>query len=158
MSNEKAVFDPSEDQARTLAAVLDAIVPPSSDGRLPGAGEVGLVDGIVEAVRQSPDLRAAIVQGLASLEELAGARGSGGFAALSKEDRARVLEELSASAPAFLPALTFQTYLRYYQHPRVLAGRGLEPRPPYPDGYELATGDLSLLDAVRRRPRMYREA
>ena len=33
----------SELEARTLASVLDQIIPPSEDGKLPGAGELGLL-------------------------------------------------------------------------------------------------------------------
>ena len=34
---------------------------------------------------------------------------------------------------------------------------GLEPRPPFPLGHTLEQGDWSLLDAVRGRPRMWRD-
>jgi len=34
---------------------------------------------------------------------------------------------------------------------------GIEPRAPYPQGRVLEPGDWSLLDAVRRRPRMWRD-
>ena len=33
----------SRAQERALACVLDEIIPPSEDGRFPGAGELGLV-------------------------------------------------------------------------------------------------------------------
>ncbi len=33
----------SDHEERALATVLDQIIPPRSDGRLPGAGELGLV-------------------------------------------------------------------------------------------------------------------
>ena len=42
--------------ARTLAAVLDEIVPPSDDGRLPGAGALGLADGRRCGARRTPEL------------------------------------------------------------------------------------------------------
>jgi len=32
---------------------------------------------------------------------------------------------------------------------------GLEPQPPYPKGRRVEQGDLSLLDVVRGRPRMW---
>jgi hypothetical protein len=49
------------------------------------------------------------------------------------------------------------TYAGYYQHPRVMSALGLAPRPPHPLGYEMGADDLSLLDPVRRRAKMYRE-
>ena len=67
-------------------------------------------------------------------------------------DRARVER---ARLPARSSSL--HTYTGYYQHPRVLEALGLETRPPHPTGYPTIEGDLTLLDAVRGRARMYRE-
>lgn len=141
-------FSFSDQETRTLSSVLDEIIPPSTDGNLPGAGEVGLVDFIADAVEKAPDLRPAIMEGISAL---------GDFTGLAKDEKTRALNELATTAPAFLPGLTFQIYLGYYQHPRVLEGLGLPPRPPHPEGYELETGDLGLLNPVRARPKLYRE-
>jgi hypothetical protein len=147
----------SPDEARSLAAVLDTLVPPSGDGRLSGAGALGLAGAIEEAVRRSPELGVAIRFGLAGLEALARRRDPGGFAALAAPEREAALRELAVEQPGFLPGLLFQTYAAYYQHPRTLEGLGLEPRPPHPKGYAMETGDLGLLDPVRRRPPLYRK-
>ena len=45
----------------------------------------------------------------------------------------------------------------YYRDDRVVRSLGLEPRPPFPKGHVLEQGDWSLLDAVRGRPRMWRD-
>ena len=45
----------------------------------------------------------------------------------------------------------------YYRDDRVLRSLGLELRAPFPKGYTLEQGDWSLLDAVRGRPRMWRD-
>ena len=145
-------FSPHE--ARALASVLDEIIPPSGDGRLPGAGEVGLVRYIEQ---QAPELRPTIVQGLSALDEHARGRGAREFAALSGEDKLEALNELATAQPAFLPGLILQSYVGYYQNDRVLEGLGLEPRPPYPDGYKMEPTDLGLLDGVRRRTKLYRD-
>ncbi len=147
----------SPDEARVLSAVLDEIVPPRADGALPGAGALGLIARIETAVRESPDLRPAISQGLAALEERARCRGAASFPELARDARLEVLNELASSAPAFLPALIFQTYVGYYEHPRVMEALGLEARPPHPKGYAMDPGDFSLLDPVRERRKMYRE-
>ncbi len=146
----------SPDETRTLTGVLDEIIPPSPDGRLPGAGALGLAAAIDAAMRRTPDLRPAVVQGLAALAERAAGRGSPDFARLPGDVRLELLDELAATQPAFLPGLVFHTYVGYYQDPRVLQRLGMEPRPPHPQGYELETGDLGLLESVRRRPPMYR--
>lgn len=149
------VFSAAE--TRALAAVLDAVVPASGDGRLPGAGALGLAGAIEAAVRRSPDFGVAIRAGLAALEALALRRAPDGFEALAAPEREAALRELASEQPGFLPGLLFQTYAAYYQHPRVLEGLGLEPRPPHPKGYEMEESDLALLDAVRRRPALYRK-
>jgi hypothetical protein len=147
----------SREQQRALTSVLDAIVPPDPAAKLPGAGELGLVDHIAEAARRSPELEPVLRRGCALLDELARARGGGDFAELGPAERAEVLNESAAGEPGFLQSLIFHTYVGYYQNRRVLEALALAPRPPHPDGYALDAGDLSLLDAVRRRPKLYRE-
>jgi hypothetical protein len=145
----EAILDP--EQTAILTSVLDALIPPSGDGRLPGAGELGLAAEIERRMGESPALRPAVVQGLAAVERIAAERGGAGFGALPPDARRAVLDEAATAEPAFLPGLLFQTYLAYYQEGRVLEGLGLEPRPPFPGGYEMEPLDETLLSAVRRR-------
>jgi hypothetical protein len=144
-------------EVRALGTVLDALVPPSGDGRMPGAGALGLARRIEEAAARAPDLGAALRQGLASLAALAGERGAASVEALAAPEREALLRELATREPGFLPGLLFHTYGAYYQHPQVLAGLGLEPRPPFPKGYAMEASDLdALLAPVRRRAPLYR--
>ncbi len=136
---------------RTLASVLDEIVPRSRDGKLPGAGELGLTAYIDQALRKAPDLRPLITQGLAELEELARQRCGRRFPELSKEEKVALLNEQS-----FMLPLTLHTYAGYYQNARVMEVLGLEARAPHPKGYEMKPNDLTLLEDVRRRPKGYR--
>jgi len=139
-------------QVRTLTAVLDEIVPPSDDARFPGAGALGLAAYVEQTMAHTPDLQQVITPGLTTLDRLVQARGAESFAALCREDRLALLDELTATEPAFLPTLTFHTYVGYYQHERVLEALHLEPRPPYPKGFEMQSSDLAtLLEPVRRR-------
>jgi hypothetical protein len=109
-------------------------------------------------VRRSPELGVSIRWALAALERLARPRSPDGFAALAAAEQRAALRELEAEQPGLLPGLLFHTYAAYYQHPRVLAGLGREPRPPHPEGYAMETGDLGLLDPVRSRGEIYRKA
>jgi hypothetical protein len=152
MSDETNNRGFTEDENRVLASVLDEIIPPSNDGRLPGAGQLGVADYIDVALQKAPDLRSMIAQGLSALDNLARRRNAPGFAALSREDKLRLLHE-----QAFVLPLTFHTYAGYYQHARVVEALGLEALPPHPKGYQMEPNDLTLLDAVRRRPKLYRE-
>jgi hypothetical protein len=142
--------DLTPEQRATLSCVLDEIVPPSADGRLPGAGTLGLA-GAVEGFLQRTS---GAVSGLARALE---ALGAAGFAVLPTAQRAQALHDFEAKSPGLLPSLIAPTYVCYYQEPRVWVALGLEPRPPHPKGHVLEPGDLSLLEAVRRRGKIYRD-
>jgi hypothetical protein len=151
MSDGKSGSSFSRDEERALAGVLDEIIPPSTDGRLPGAGELGLAGYIGQAVKRAPDQRDMILRALTVIDDLAGSRGSTGFAALAKADRVEVLNEAAAKEPAFLPGLIFHVYAGYYQNDRVVEALGIESWPPHPDGYKLGPDAPGLIDAVRQR-------
>jgi hypothetical protein len=142
----------SAEQEQVIAALIDAIVPPSDDGRLPGAAALDLVPHVERSVRQNPMLRPVVEYGLSAIGELAAARGASGLQGLSRADWTAVLREFTATDQFFLPAFLFLVYGGYYQHDRVVSALGLEPRAPHPKGHEMAGDDWSLLDPVRRRP------
>jgi len=142
----------SADEASMLASVLDEIIPPRADGTLPGAGQLGLASYIDTALQKAPDLRPVIVQGLADLDEAARRRHAQRFVVLSTQEKVALLNE-----QGFLFPLLLHIYVGYYQNARVVTALGLDPRPPHPKGYEMEPSDLTLLDAVRRRHKLYRE-
>lgn len=147
----------SPDEKRALAAVLDAIVPPSGDGRLPGAGELGVADAVEAILRERPALCPGLASGLARLDARAADRASRPFAELDGAARRSVLDAVAQELPAFLGPLVFQTYLAYYRDARVLEALGLEARAPHPQGYAVSPTDFeSILDPVRRKAPFYR--
>jgi hypothetical protein len=147
----------SDDQRQALARVLDEIIPPRADGRLPGAGELGVAAYVEQALRSTPELRAMIVEGLTALDDVAQRRHDRPFAALSKESQSEVLNAVAYSEHAFPPVLLLHAYAGYYQDGRVMQVLGLEPRAPHPQGFAMEPNDLSLLDPVRERPKRYRD-
>jgi hypothetical protein len=153
MSADTIAGELSENEQRVLTAVLDEIIPRSDDGRFPGAGEVGVAGHIAAALRTLPDLRSMILQGLADLEHLAYGRYGEDFAVLPRGTKLQLLNE-----QAFVLPLTLHAFVGYYQSERVVTALGLEARPPHPKGYAMPPNDLTMLDAVRRRPQLYREA
>jgi hypothetical protein len=146
----------SATQTQTLDAVLDELIPPSADGRLPGAGEIHLGAAVEKALLQNPGMAPVIHQGLTLADAIARAHGLEGFGAASGTDRAAMMKELEAQDAGFVMTLMFIAYAAYYKDGAVLEGLGLEPRPPHPQGYSMEPHDLTLLDAVRRRGRMFR--
>ena len=137
-----------------LDAVLDTIIPASKDGRMPSAGRLELGESIREA---SGAFWPGTLEGLEALNASAQEKGAEGFHALSPVERQETLALSEESHPSLLPGLVFQTYSAYYRHPRVLEALGLEPRPPFPKGFEIEDGDLSLLEPVQRREPFYRK-
>ena len=139
-------FTPARERA--LVAVLDEIIPASADGRLPGAGFT-VAAGL---------LLVNVGLGYLTLDRSAATRGRGCFADLSAEERRGVLEEVAVADPGFVPTLMFLAYVSYYADRGVLEGLRFEARPPHPLGHAMAPNDPSLLEPVRSRGRLWREA
>lgn len=139
----------TESERAALAAVLDELLPASKDGRLPSAGEIELAVHVEVLMSRIPAVAPVIVEGL---------RAAGEIAAAPARERVALIEGIEQRDPSFFLALLFLAYSSYYQHPRVIAALGLEPRPPHPQGYTMNPLDLTLLDPVRRRPAMWRQA
>jgi hypothetical protein len=144
----------ASDDAATLAAVLDCLIPEDPARGLPSAGALGLTDYVAGRLGEALAL---IRPGLATLDAGARARAGRRFAELDRAQRDDLLRAHAAEDPGFLPALVFHTYAGYYQNPTVLEGLGLEGRPPHPKGYEIGPDDPHLLDPVRARAPFHRK-
>ncbi len=143
------------EQRETLRAILQTLVPPSADGRMPGAAELAAVlQRVEQAAAGLPALRA----GLAQLQAEAVAQSGAGFAALDPAGRATLLDEFGARQPSLLQRLGLEAVTCYYQQDAVLERLGLPARPPYPAGFTVPAGDLSLLAPVIARGRIFRDA
>jgi Gluconate 2-dehydrogenase subunit 3 len=140
-----------------LALVLDELIPPRPDGRLPGAGTLGVGAVVEHAAAGTPDLLQMLSQGLAALDDVARRSGAEGFAALSPTDRIVALRDIEQAEPLFLSTLLTLACVGYYSAEPVVAVLKGSARPPHPLGYELESDDLSLLDPVRARGKLYRE-
>ena len=140
MSNELIAKDqPLSDTARaTLAALVGAMIPASEEYSVPGAGDPEIFNDILKTAAALLPLLAAAVEPLdATRTDLVDAFGS-------------------AHADLF-PALVGIVAQCYYRDDRVMASLDMEPRPPFPDGFDVEDGDWSLLDPVRKRAPMYRQ-
>ena len=135
---------------RDLRRLAGFMIPAAADYGVPGADDEAIFADIVRSLgRDQSDVRKA----LAMLREMAGED----FAALvDVEAEATAMALLRRELPE-ITALGRAVLQCYYRDDRVVRSLGLEPRPPYPKGHFLEQGDWSLLDAVRRRPRMWRD-
>ena len=87
------------------------------------------------------------------LDEIAG--GVLGDQAATHQSNAIAQFRATESPP--MTALVNATVRCYYRDDRVMRSLGMEPRPPFPKGFDIPQGDWSLLDPVRARGRVYRE-
>jgi len=148
MSANETELTPAE--LRDFRRLAGLMVPASAEYAVPGADDEAIFADIVRSLGR--DTRA-VRQALAMLRDLAG----GEFA---RFDDARAetaaMTLLGQDSPA-ITALGRAVLQCYYRDERVFRALGLELRPPYPRGRVLEQGDWSLLDAVRGRPRMWRD-
>ncbi len=142
-------------QRAILDAVLDLIVPPGADGRMPGAAEVGVPEWMAAQV---PDAFPRLREELDELERRAREAHAAGFAALDAPRRQALVDAIRAGSPSFMSRLAVETVTCYYLHDRVLQGLGMELRAPAPKGYQVVQGDLALLAPVRARGKIWRDA
>ncbi len=138
-------------EIRDLRCAAAMMIPASVEYQVPGADDdVIFADILASLGRDLGDVRHA----LTALRRLAG----GALADLGTARREAVADEFRATGGASSAALSRVILQCYYRDDRVVRSLGLEPRPPFPKGHTLEQGDWSLLDPVRARPRMWRDA
>lgn len=149
-----AVAPPFNDaQLAVLNALMDQLIPASRDGRMPAARSLSLFADI--ATMPAKD-RALFEEGLADLDRRSIDAHGVGFAALGIAEARALVNVLRAAASPFIQSFMTQTVGRYLAHDVVMPLIGLEARPNWPKGHVVAQGDWSLIDVVRRRPKIYR--
>ena len=136
-----------------MDAFFDVVIPPSEDGRMPGAGSIDVTAEVAGKIEADPGLGPPVRAGLQAIREAALARDPRGFTALAAEARVEVVEGLLPTHPVLMVGVALHLYQAYYQHPRVLEALGEPPRPPFPDGYDLEPTSPQLLDRLRTRAR-----
>jgi hypothetical protein len=148
VKSPSAELTPAE--LRDLRRLAGFMVPASIEYAVPGADDEAIFADIASSLgRDSNDVRTA----LAMLREIAG----GDFTGLDDATaEAAAMTLLGRDGPA-MTALGRAVLQCYYRDDRVMHALGLELRAPYPQGRVLEQGDWSLLDAVRGRPRMWRD-
>jgi hypothetical protein len=137
-------------ELRNLRLLAGFMIPAAAEYGLPGADDEAIFADIVRSLGRD---QSAVLTALIMLRELAGED----FAVLADaEAEATAMALLRREGPE-ITALGRTVLQCYYRDDRVVRSLGLEPRPPYPKGHVLEQGDWSLLDAVRGRPRMWRD-
>jgi hypothetical protein len=144
----------SEEHRNIVTPLLNTLVPPGEESGLPGAGDLDFPGYLRELGMEMVPL---IEQGLQAFVELAQSRNTGDLSELSADDRLALVTEFEKTQPNHFQLLLSQVYSFYYQDDKVKEALGMEPGPPFPKGNTVEPGDLSLLDPVRKRGKIYRE-
>jgi len=139
----------SADQCRSLRCLAEMMIPASAEYDVPGAGDEAIFGEILRSLGRDAGPVTAVLQTLDA---------DGPFADLDPQRRDAVAAQLRETGGGGLAYLTRIILQCYYRDDRVMRSLGLEPRPPYPKGFEVEQGDWSLLDPVRARPKLYRDA
>jgi hypothetical protein len=137
-------------ERQDLRRLAGFMVPASTEYGVPGADDETIFADIVRSLgRDKND----VCKALAMLRDMT----DGNFAELDDaKAEATATQLLSREGPELI-ALGRAVLQCYYRDDRVMRALGLEPRAPFPRGHVLEQGDWSLLDAVRGRPRMWRD-
>ena len=139
-------------ETAAVAAIVGMMIPASEKYAVPGADDDTILADILGTAREHVDLLKA---GLATLDRLAN---EVTFVELDGAARIALIEDRKEELDAFIRALTSMTVQCYYRDARVMASLGMEARPPFPEGFEVPQGDWSILDPVRDRGKVWRDA
>ena len=136
-----------------LRAFAGTAIPASAEYGVPGADDEMIAADLVASAEGSA---AEVAKGLAALDALSMDMHGDHFLTLDGPGRLSVAIAFRDSRGKLASPLVALVAQCYYRDERVMASLGMEPRPPYPDGFEVEQGDWSLLDPVRARERLYR--
>ena len=136
----------SDDQRRTLRCLAEMMIPASSEYGVPSAADDVIFADILSSFGRDEHHVMTVLHDLEGLADL-DPTGRQAKVVQLREQRGEALKGLSS--------VILQCY---YRDDRVMRSLGMEPRPPFPKGHEVEQGDWSLLDPVRQRPKLYREA
>lgn len=131
-----------------LKAFAGRLIPASPEHNAPGADD-DTIFAVVEA-----DL----APGAAALADLLADLGRDGASALAGQPLDQLLADIGSAHPAAFGQIAVSVIQAYYRDDRVMRSLDLEPRPPFPNGHRIAEGDFSLLEPVRARGRIWRDA
>lgn len=147
MPEQRTALDDSE----FIDALLNLVIPPSTDGPLPGAGTLGLAPAVIAALRADELLGPLVAVGAEALRSAALSEHPGGLPAMTPRRATELLTAQLSAHPVLILGLLRHLYPAYYQQPQVLEAIGIQPRPPFPGGYDVEPTDAELLEKLQAR-------
>lgn len=148
-----AAASPFDERDRSiLHAAMDEIIP-ARDG-MPAASEIGGVAYLERVAAGDAEVANDIRTALAALQKCS----EQPFDQLDHDARVATLKKLESQEPIQLAHLRDYVYESYYTQPRVWKLIGYEFYPTDRPGPHMKPFDESILDEVRKMPKLYREA
>ena len=144
----------NQDQSNTLKRFLNIIIPPCEISGLIGAGQLNLIEFVGKYDSSAIEI---IIHDLDIMNNLSIKKYSKIFAFLSEKESKIIFEHLKSNNNNFARTLIVNTLGCYYQNDSILKNLGISSKAPYPDGNQVITGDLNLLDPVRKMISKYRD-
>ena len=144
----------NQDQRNTLKRFLNIIIPPCEKSGLVGAGELNLMEFVIKYDSNALEI---IIHDLDIMNKLSIKKYSKLFALLSEKECSNIFEDLKSNNNNFAKTLIINTLGCYYQNDSILKNLGISFKAPFPDGNQVISGDLNLLDPVRKMSRIYRD-
>lgn len=141
----------SNQQRAALRRLAGLMIPASAEYGVPGADDDTVFADILRTVAPQSQL---VSRALDELDALA----NGAFAESDPASQSAASESFRTSGSPLVGPLVALVTQCYYRDDRVMQSLEMEPRPPFPLGFELDNGDWSLLDPVRARGKLYRDA
>ena len=131
-----------------LTAILDLLVPARADGKVRGAGALGVGDFVWAQGQNDPALKALLAQAKALQQQ-------------DQQMSVALVECLEREMPDEFATLLRLTYMGYYSRADVRADLGLSAEPVHPKGYAVEPEPEALIAAlvapVKARGGMFRE-
>ena len=144
----------SDIEKSILVALLDVIIPADKARGLPSAAELNFLEYLEEF---GADHVPKIKEELGELNKEALDKTSSLFFELEKDKQAKLCDLLRETKHRFARTILVQTLNCYYQDSKVLAAWGRKAGAQFPGGNEVPQGDLTLLDPVRKRGKIFRD-
>jgi len=144
----------NETNRAVLDAILDELIPPSEDGKIPGAGALGVADFLPTAQAYAPDPAGSVQTILDAVSD--------DFVALPRDEKVATLKRVEAAQGQDFETLVRLTYMGYYSRPDTRPYFGVGAHPIHPNGYPVDRESDAMMDEltapVRARGKAYRDA
>ena len=137
-----------------LNSLLKIIIPKSKDGKMPSASEIGFFEYIAQ---YDSKIISEIIKHLNNINKLSHEKYKSEFIDLPEYQKEIIFKRYSKTEKIFMNKILEKILDCYYTNDKVLVGLGLDPRPPFPVGNDIETGDLTLLNPVIQRGEFLRK-